>query len=526
MNHMKIEEHGFWFLPGNLEKQLFGKLTFSLNEHPQLSLSGQLEKLTPEQKLDGVKFDIINGYLTSDKKVTLLNCYQKGKYKTGIQTSEITAQYLLIGYHFKSPDEISLQGVSVKYKNFESWIDKPGFEIAWSTNQENTSVKEINVKKTIPDPITLGSLLGFSLILVDKTVNLQQLQLEAVFQGKPEKIILEDKKALVIKSEEKKSLDEIIEVIYLFQDLLVFASGQITYPYEVNSYMVVKEQEFTLPKDVEYDLMRGVIEPDKTTISDSGIEIQQFDDQIKITEEEKEKPIRLSIYFKASRLDNLELKFDSRSVLFEFRDIEAHLEKILELWEEHSQKLEPIIDLYLRLIYIPEHHINSYFLNLAQAIEAFHNRSYSGRYLPKSVYKHYVRKPLEEAIKLIPCFTDADSEHKQIDLRKYKKILKEEKLSHLNSYSLRDRLEEIIKEHIDCLPDHFFISSEDRDKFLKQLRKTRNYLTHLSDNKNDVAEGKELRRLCIRLKVVLEVCLLKKLGLEETQIKKIISRNR
>ena len=201
-------------------------------------------------------------------------------------------------------------------------------------------------------------------------------------------------------------------------------------------------------------------------------------------------------------------------------------------------------------------------MNLAQSIEAFHNGSHSGRYLPKSVYKKYVRKPLEEAIKLIPDFTDADSEQEQLDLKRasqfctlavlrstkslglsllwvmflqkwntpdlkeYKKILKEEKLSHLNSYSLRDRLEEIVNEHIDCLPDHFFNSQEDRDIFLKQVRKTRNYLTHLSKKDQYVAEGKELRKLCMRLKVVLEICLLKKLGLEDNQIKTIIFRYR
>ena len=194
----------------------------------------------------------------------------------------------------------------VKYKNIEQWIDKPGFEIAWLPDERNTSVKEINVKKTIPDPIKLGTLLGFLLILVDKTVDLQRLQIEADLKAKPGKIILEDKKALIIRSEEKKSLDEIIKVIYLFQDLLVFASGQITYPYEVHSCMVAKEKEITLPKDIEYDLIRGVIKPYQTTTSDYGIEIQQLENQIKITEEEKEKHIRLSIYFKSSRLDNLE----------------------------------------------------------------------------------------------------------------------------------------------------------------------------------------------------------------------------
>jgi hypothetical protein len=105
--------------------------------------------------------------------------------------------------------------------------------------------------------------------------------------------------------------------------------------------------------------------------------------------------------------------------------------------------------------------------------------------------------------------------------------LKEEKLSHLNSFSLRERLEEIISEYRSCLPDDFFASLEDQSNFLKKIRKTRNYLTHLSSEKDEyVASGQDLLVLSRKLRVLLEVCLLKQLGLKDMDIKKIIAKNR
>ena len=106
-------------------------------------------------------------------------------------------------------------------------------------------------------------------------------------------------------------------------------------------------------------------------------------------------------------------------------------------------------------------------------------------------------------------------------------ILKEEKLSHLNSYSLKERLKEIISEYGACLPDNFFASSEEQNNFLIRIRRTRNYLTHLSSEEDKyVASGQDLLVLSRKLRVLLEVCLLKQLGLKDLDVKTIIARNR
>lgn len=523
-----IEEDGVWFLPNNLDKEVSGRLTFSAGESPKLYLLDQLQEVEFDNTIpQRLNFDIVNGYLVNGKRVTLCSCYQLIGFKTGIQTSTIHAKYLIIGHHFKTLDEISLNAVSLRYKNLEDWVDLSNFEVNWSTDDEHNQVKEINVKQTTLEPIELGKLLNFSLTLYDNPVELQKLQIIAFLGNIGRKISLEERKSIIIRADSEKKLEDIIDVIYLFQKLLIFASGQMTYPYEIQSGIVVIEKEFRIPENLNFALMAGLIKPKRIAKSDLGFEIHDFGEEIKAIEEEKEKFVPLEIYFQVGEPEELDAKFNSQRVLFSFKDVKDKFIEILSLWEQNSKELESIIDLYLRLTYIPKRHINDFFLSLAQSIEAFHSLAHSGRYIDKKIYKKVVRKTLEESVNSIPDFIPLENEGESLDLREYKRVLKEEKLSHLNSFSLRERLEEIINEYRSCMPDNFFASPEEQSDFLKKIRKTRNHLTHLSSGPDEyVASGQDLLVLSRKLKVLLEVCLLKQLGLEDADVKRITSKNR
>jgi len=521
-----IEEDGVWFLPNNPNKEVYGKLTFSADESPKLYLLEQLQEIKLDDKIpQQFEFDIVNGYLVNGKKVTLCNCYQPIGFKTGIQTSKIYAKYLLIGHHFKTLEEICFKVVSLRYKHLEDWVDLPNFEINWSINDEGTQVKEINVKQTTLEPVELGRLSDFTLILYDKPFELERLQIASFFGNIGRKVSLEERKSIIIRADAEKKLEDIINVIYLFQELLIFASGQMTYPYDIQSVIVVREKEVRIPDHLYLALMAGWIQPKRISKSDLGFEIHDFGEEVKAIEEEKEKLVPIEIYFQVGESDDIDVKFNSQRVLFRFKDVKEQFNELLNLWEKNSKDIESIIDLYLRLTYIPKRHINDFFLSLAQAIEAFHSLAHSGRYIDKNVYKNVVRKTLEKAVNSIPDSIPVETGEKSLDLREYKRILKEEKLSHLNSYSLRERLTEIISEYHSCLPDNFFTSPEEQSDFLKKIRKTRNYLTHLSSEKDEhVASGKDLLDLSRRLRVLLEICLLKQLGLKDVDIKTIIAK--
>lgn len=336
-----IEEDGVWFLPNNPDKEISGRLTFTAEEPPKLYLLEQLQEIkfddTIPQKLE---FDIVNGYLVNGKKVTLCNCYQPIGFKTGIQTSTIHAKYLIIGHHFKTLEEISLKGVSLRYKNLEDWVDLSNFEINWSTNDEHNQVKEINVKQITLEPIELGKLSDFSLVLYDKPVELERLQIAGFFGNIGRKISLEERKTIIIRADDEKRLEDIINVIYLFQELLIFASGQMTYPYDIQSGIVVIEKEVRIPDHLNFALMAGLIQPKRIAKSDLGFEIHDFGEEIKAIEEEKEKLVPLEIYFQVRESEDSDAKFNSQRVLFSFNDVKDQFNELLSLWEQNSKKLE------------------------------------------------------------------------------------------------------------------------------------------------------------------------------------------
>jgi len=512
-----IEEQGIWFLPDNPQKEINGQLTFTAEEHPKVYLLGQLQSIDFDNAIPRkLEFDILNGYLVNGKKVTLCNCYQPVEFKTGIQTSTVYAKYLIIGHHFKTLKEIYLNGVSLRYKNLEYWLDLPNLEIS-DADVQGDSYEEINVKQKPLDDINLGKLYGSSLILHDRPIFLGKL-LQIFYADR--KIVLEEKKSIVIQpnEEKNKNLEDIVNVIYLFQKLLIFAFGQMTYPYDIKSSIIAPEKKLSIPDHIKSALMEGSIGAEKTIESDLGFEIESFGEEIKVIEEEKEVTVQLQIYFKVGDCENLDAKLDLQRVLFRFKDVKCKFEQLLSSWEEKSKKLEPVIDLYLRSIYIPKRHIHDFFLSLAQAIEAFHSLEHDGIYIDKNVYKKEVRSKLYKAIDSIP---------DDILKEEYKKKFKEEKIPQLNRFSLRERLEEIIHEYKSCLPDNFFVSPEDKDDFLKKIRRTRNHLTHSSSEPDkNVATGQDLLILTRRLRILLEVCLLKELGLKDVVIKTVIANNR
>lgn len=526
-----FEEDGVWFLPDAQDKQIFGRLTFSPDQPIKLYLSGQLQEIEIEDRIHSyLDFPVIHGYLTSGQKVTLLECNQPFGFKTGIQTSEVYVSYILRGHHFKSFDDVALKGVSVRYTILEDWLHLPSFELQWTLNQENTQVKEFNVKQKTLEPIEIGKLSGFSIFICDEPISLQYLQLIAFFRQKYKEINLKEKKLIVIRSDTERNLKDFVDVIDIFEKLLVFASGQLTYPYEVKSFIVAIEKEVKIPDSLAMSMMMGLIEPKKVAKSDLGFEIKQFGDDIKAVEEETEKIIPINIYFRVSQTKIENNEFDREEMIFSFNEIKDKSEQILKGWELNAKKLAPIIDLYLRLTYIPRRHINDLFLSLAQAIEAFHRLAHKGVYIDKRIYKNVVIKSLVDAIPSEPSEyqLSSDSEEEEISQEEIAKFIEamDKKLRYLNEYSLKERLEDLIIDYESCIPENFFQSEEEKNIFIRRVRDIRGDLTHLSDEKSSSVSTDELMRSIMKLRTFLEICLVKQLGFQDSDVKSLFSRRR
>lgn len=95
------------------------------------------------------------------------------------------------------------------------------------------------------------------------------------------------------------------------------------------------------------------------------------------------------------------------------------------------------------------------------------------------------------------------------------------RLYHGNEINLGQRIRRIIepyKSHIG--------NSKQRNKFIRGVVNTRNYLTHYSEDlEKDAFKGQKLWSLCRKMEAVFQLHLLQQLGFEESDIQRLLSNN-
>ena len=288
-----------------------------------------------------------------------------------------------------------------------------------------------------------------------------------------------------------------LNIAHLIQQFLTFSCSQIISLSEITTYVIGKTSELQyLSNDFS-------------------------DNDYKLIEVEK--PFHIEMYYQISSPLMNQQSFDVNQILFKFTDIQGKSNIILEKWKDIQINLEPIIQLYLGLYYIPTRYRNDLFFTLAQAIEGFHRIYYRGEYCDKDIFEK-IKEELKNK------FLSELCKHK-IDKSYHESLLN--KIKYWNEYSLKERLEDLFSDNDfdSCLPNNLFVSNEDKENFNKQVRDTRGSLAHPSSslvNKSKkskhTASGKELDILIRKLKIILEICLLKSLDIDSSSIKLIISR--
>ena len=202
-----------------------------------------------------------------------------------------------------------------------------------------------------------------------------------------------------------------------------------------------------------------------------------------------------------------------RDMLFTFEDISDRFDIFLRKWFETADLLKPTYDLYFGTLCNPHMYREYHFLSLMQAIESFHRCIHGGDYLSDDDYKE-IHNVLVNAI--------PDGVKKD-----FRNSL-ESKLKYGNEFSLRKRLKELFNEYQNEIPGLFI---QNKGAFIEQAVDTRNYLTHYDkDLKERAASGIGIFHLTYKLKMLLEICLLRELGFSSEEIKdrfpKILRRYR
>jgi hypothetical protein len=192
------------------------------------------------------------------------------------------------------------------------------------------------------------------------------------------------------------------------------------------------------------------------------------------------------------------------TMLFSFSDIKNHASETFSAWFNIYERLSPVLELYFQSIY--NRHISNtgYFLNLAFALETYDRRCTTDTEFSTDDYS-----------KLSLLLLDALNESQSSSFREWLVG----KLRYGNEKTFRKRLTTILSNSSQILSSKI----PDSKAFIKKVVDTRNYYVHFDSRLNPIADS-DFLQYNIRLKLLLQVCLLQELRFGNEAIEKYLKR--
>ncbi len=252
---------GEWWLPNNPEVVVSGKLSFLPNSGATLELIGSFynspfEEISQTQNIavpsddspiednsnltSGVMLDfiepkeiIILGLLNNNEEITLYGCSGRIKsmpFVKGRPTLLFNINYIFRKVHFQNEQAINLKSLSVQYSNFEQWIGKSGIQVSIS-QAEN----KIWMSYQPPSKSHLTKIGALDLNITFSQIYINPFNFGTTYY----KGNLEQKTYLTIQNACNQPLDECVDVLLSFADLLSFAMTKPTSVIEITGKVEV-----------------------------------------------------------------------------------------------------------------------------------------------------------------------------------------------------------------------------------------------------------------------------------------------
>lgn len=210
----------------------------------------------------------------------------------------------------------------------------------------------------------------------------------------------------------------------------------------------------------------------------------------------------IKVYYPSLPFSDGKPKIASHMMLFRFANIKDDFECVINSWLDAYETFEPALNLYFASITGAHRYVDHKFLSLAQGLETYHRRTSDATCMGEAEFRD-----------LVDCLLEQCPE-------KRKEWLKG-RLKYCNELSLARRLKEIIepfKKH--------FGNSKDRERFVRNVVDTRNYLTHYDDFlKMQACSGTELFTLYQKLEACFQLVLLQVLGFSNDDIEHILEEH-
>lgn len=218
--------------------------------------------------------------------------------------------------------------------------------------------------------------------------------------------------------------------------------------------------------------------------------------------EGKTRLVTMKLYYPSLPfLDNAP-KIDIHRMLFRFADIRENAENVFNQWLSTYSIIRPSLGLYFSAVSGDYKYLDGKFLALAQALETYHRRTSNETLKDEAEFRAMIASILWSCPK---------QNRRWLRGRLY----------HGNEINLGQRIKRIIEPY-----KSYIGNSKQRNKFIRGVVNTRNYLTHYSEElEKDSLKGSELWSLCQKMEAVFQLHLLQQLGFEEFDIQRLLSNN-
>ena len=209
--------------------------------------------------------------------------------------------------------------------------------------------------------------------------------------------------------------------------------------------------------------------------------------------------VPIKVYFQSPHHPEEVPAIYEHRMLFRYAEAGHHIEAMLVKWLNGYEEYKPTLDLYFTSMFDFSMYLDVRFTGLVQALEALHRRTSEETVMAAAEF-NAIRESL-----LSQCPPD-------------RREWLEARLKYDNELSLRQRLKRLIVPF-----RQWFGNSRNREMFVGRVVDTRNYLTHYDQSLADsAADGQELYELCEKLDALIQLNLLKEIGLSEDAIRSIV----
>lgn len=186
-------------------------------------------------------------------------------------------------------------------------------------------------------------------------------------------------------------------------------------------------------------------------------------------------------------------------MLFGYSAIKSNAQDVFNNWINAYDFIAPALSLYFSTKTGAQRYLDGKFLALAQGLETYHRRTSNEKMMESSEYQSLIHKIID----------NCPGEHLE---------WLNGRLMYGNEINLGKRLKRIIEPFKEKMGNN-----KQREKLIRLIVNTRNYLTHYNENlKTSAAQGSELWILCQKMEIIFQLHFLKVIGLNEEEIDSVV----